>query len=128
MQLLLDTHIFIAFARGSLSATYPKLAVHVKSGENVCFLSVASIWEIAIKTRLGKLDAGLPPEEVTDFCQATAVQLLPIIASHATGTVSPEPLNRDPFDRMLLAQCAVEGMQLVTADKLLTGHPLVLSA
>ncbi|MGB8818403.1 MAG: type II toxin-antitoxin system VapC family toxin [Rhizobiaceae bacterium] len=128
MQLLIDTHIFIGFARDTLDATHPRLAWHVKNKENSCSLSIASIWEIAIKTRLGKLDAGLPPDEIVEFCKSAEIQLLPISAAHATELLLPEPLTRDPFDRMLLAQCAVENMKLVTIDRLMAGHPLVLSA
>jgi PIN domain nuclease of toxin-antitoxin system len=86
-------------------------------------LSTASIWEIAIKTRLRKLDAGLAPEKIAEFCDTAGFQLLPINAAHATASLSLEPLTRDPFDRMLLAQCSVEGLKLVTVDRLMAGHP-----
>ena len=128
MRLLIDTHIFIGFARGTLKSAHPKLEAHVKNELNSCALSIASIWEIAIKTRLGKLDAGLPAENIAEFCRTADIDLLPIYAAHATERLTAEPLTRDPFDRMLLAQCAVEGMRLVTGDRLLAGHPLVLSA
>ncbi len=128
MRLLIDSHIFIGMARGSLKIDYPKLAGNVTDAQNQCILSVASIWEITIKVRLGKLDAGLKPDKIEVYCDGASIQILPISLEHAIEQLSPEPLTRDPFDRMLLAQCAVEGMKLVTVDKLLTGHPLVLSA
>ena len=127
MRLLVDTHIFIGLARYSLKVDYPKMARIVADPQNQCILSVASIWEITVKVRLGKLDAGLKPDNIKVYCDGAAIQILPVNLEHAIAQLSPEPLTRDPFDRMLLAQCAVEGMKLVTVDKLLTGHPLVLS-
>ena len=128
MRLLIDSHIFIGLARRSLKVDYPKLASIVADPQNQCLLSVASIWEITIKVRLGKLDAGLKPDKIEVYCDGAAIQILPISLEHAVAQLSPEPQTRDPFDRMLLAQCAVENMKLVTVDRLLTGHPLVLSA
>ena len=128
MRLLIDSHIFIGLARRSLKVDYPKLASIVADPQNQCVLSVASIWEITIKVRLGKLDAGLKPDKIEVYCDGAAIQILPISLEHAIAQLSPEPQTRDPFDRMLLAQCAVENMKLVTVDRLLTGHPLVLSA
>ncbi len=128
MRLLIDSHIFIGLARRSLKVDYPKLAGIVADPQNQCLLSVASIWEITIKVRLGKLDAGLKPDKIEVYCDGAAIQILPISLEHAIAQLSPEPPTRDPFDRMLLAQCAVENMKLVTVDRLLAGHPLVLSA
>ncbi len=128
MKLLLDTHVFIAWARGKLVDTYPKFNAALESEENSLFLSVSSIWEIAIKVGIGKLDAGIDPALIKGFCQDAGIGVVAIFAEHATAVLDLVPPTRDPFDRMLLSQCAVEGMKLVTADKLLTGHPLVLSA
>ena len=128
MRLLIDSHIFIGLARRSLKVDYPKLARIAADPQNQCLLSVASIWEITIKVRLGKLDAGLKPDKIEVYCDGAAIQILPISLEHAIAQLSPEPPTRDPFDRMLLAQCAVEGMKLVTVDRLLAGHPMVLSA
>ena len=89
--------------------------------------SSASLWEATIKVGIGKLDLGMPPSDFTRYLEDLGIQWLAVTPAHATHLVEPEPLTRDPFDRMLLAQCAVEGLKLVTVDKLLTGHPLVLS-
>ncbi|ARQ11099.1 PilT domain-containing protein [Rhizobium etli] len=82
------------------------------------FVSVASLWEIAIKTRLGKLQPGLPLE--------TGLTILPVDVPHVITAANPEPEARYPCDRLLLAQCKVEGLQLATVDRLLVGHPLAL--
>jgi PIN domain nuclease of toxin-antitoxin system len=126
VRLLIDTHIFIVLSKGQLEQRYPKLATLIDSAENELYLSVASIWEIAIKVRLGKLDAGVAPEFISEFCESLGVRVLAIDASHATAELSPEPYTRDPFDRMLLAQCSIEGMRLVTVDQHLAEHPLAI--
>jgi PIN domain nuclease of toxin-antitoxin system len=126
MRLLLDTHIFIGLARQTLSMEHPKLYRAVIEEESESHVSVASIWEIAIKTRLGKLDAGLPPEKIAGYCTGLGLKVLPINAAHATAEIDPLPNTRDPFDRMLLAQCKVEGLKLVTVDRALAAHPLAL--
>ena len=87
-------------------------------------VSAASLWEIAIKTRIGKLDPLHPLEAIPVFCETSAIALLPIDHRHALAAVDPEPGTRDPFDRLLLGQCAVEGMRLVTLDRALADHPL----
>jgi PIN domain nuclease of toxin-antitoxin system len=124
MRLLLDTHIFIGLSRRTLSLEHPDLFLTIMLKDSECFASVASIWEIAIKTRLGKLDAGLPPEKIAVFCEGMGLKVLKISAAHATAELEREPQTRDPFDRMLVAQCKIEGLKLVTVDRALAGHPL----
>jgi PIN domain nuclease of toxin-antitoxin system len=124
MQLLLDTHVFIGLSRRTLSSVHPDLCRTILLKDSDCFVSVASIWEIAIKTRLGKLDAGLPPEKIATFCEGMGLKVLQISAAHATAELERELDTHDPFDRMLLAQCKVESLQLVTIDRALAGHPL----
>ncbi|MFZ0606800.1 MAG: type II toxin-antitoxin system VapC family toxin [Xanthobacteraceae bacterium] len=127
MRLLLDTHILIVLARHELGRLGGSMASAVTSTENVAFASAASVWEIAIKSRLGKIDAGLPLDELPDYFQAIGLNLLVIDHRHAVRSFDPEPATRDPFDRLLLAQCAVEQLRLVTLDRVLARHPLAWS-
>lgn len=124
MRLLFDTHILIILARQELGRLSRGMAAAVTSTDNVAFASAASLWEIAIKMRLGKIEPGLPLEELPDYLQAIGLNLLAINPRHAVRSVDPEPATRDPFDRLLLAQCAVEQLRLVTIDRVLSGHPL----
>jgi PIN domain nuclease of toxin-antitoxin system len=89
-------------------------------------VSVASLWEMAIKSRLGKLDVGLPLHSLPGYLRASGISVLPVTADHAFCAVEPTPPTRDPFDRLLLAVCEVEGLRLVTVDRALSGHPLAL--
>jgi PIN domain nuclease of toxin-antitoxin system len=124
MRLLLDTQILIALARGDLAQLDAGAASAVTSHENVLFASAASLWEIAIKTRLGKIDPGLALDDLPDYLAAIGLNLLVIDHRHVVRSIDPEPATRDPFDRLLLAQCAVEQLQLVTRDRMLVDHPL----
>jgi PIN domain nuclease of toxin-antitoxin system len=124
VRLLLDTHVLIAASRHRLGATYPQFGGLVSSLDVELNASVASVWEIAIKVRIRKLDLGIQPREVVPLLESLGTRILAIEHTHATALLNPEPPTRDPFDRLLLAQCQVEGLQLVTADRALIGHPL----
>lgn len=128
MRLLLDTTILIALVRKELLRLGTPIASAAMAPENDCFASAASLWEISIKTRLRKLDPGMELDELPAFYEQSDVNLLPIDHRHAVAAVTPEPKTRDPFDRLLLAQCQVENLRLVTVDRALVGHPLAWRA
>lgn len=86
--------------------------------------SVASLWEIAIKARLRKLEVNVEPGDIAPLLRSLSIDVLPITERHATAELTTVPPTRDPFDRMLLAQCQVEDLRLVTVDRALVGHPL----
>ena len=123
MKLLLDSHVLIGLIEESLRPGFrdaladPQYELHA---------SVASLWEIAIKVRLGKLPLKSPIDRWPELIADTGMVLLGIEASHVLADVTPAPATRDPFDRLLLAQCAIERMQLVTLDRILAGHPLAM--
>jgi PIN domain nuclease of toxin-antitoxin system len=111
-RLLLDTNVVLRWL------TQDSLAEPVTSrladGSNEAYVSIASAWEIAIKTSIGKLR---PPEDFADAAEREGFTLLPIVVEH-TRAVRDLPLHhRDPFDRMLVAQAQVEGLVLVTRDR-----------
>jgi PIN domain nuclease of toxin-antitoxin system len=87
-------------------------------------LSAASLWEIAIKSRLGKLRLKPRLNALPELLDSLGIAILAINEHHALAAVEPEPKTRDPFDRMLLAQCQIEGLRLVTMDRSLMSHPL----
>jgi PIN domain nuclease of toxin-antitoxin system len=124
MRLLLDTHAFLQFILGSpdLSGLARSL---IEDSRNERLLSLASIWEIAIKSQLGKLVLvqrfeDLFPRQV----EMNAISLLPIAVPH-TAVVATLPLHhRDPFNRMLVAQSIVEGVPLISSDVTLDQYPI----
>ena len=124
MPLLLDTHIFIALVEGRFGDLPKAIRQEMEGSGQELYLSVASLWEISIKWRIGKLPLNAAPESLPEAARNADITLLHITEDHALAHVEPEPPTRDPFDRLLLAQCAVEGMRLVTIDAALAGHPL----
>jgi PIN domain nuclease of toxin-antitoxin system len=80
-------------------------------------VSVASLWEIAKKQRIGKLQLAPSLQILPDLIDAMNMELLSITARHVLAAVESEPLTRDPFDRLLLAQCQIEDLRLITLDR-----------
>lgn len=117
MNLLLDTHIFLWFVFAE-AALNPYARSLVEDERNTKFLSIASVWEMAIKHSIGKLPLTLPFREfVQQQLEDSGFTLLPIQFEHA-AQVSSLPLHhRDPFDRLIIAQSIVEGMAIVSADR-----------
>ncbi len=88
-------------------------------------ISTVTVWELSIKRSLGKLPG---TESVLDVVRRNEFELLPILPEHADRIATMPHLHRDPFDRMLIAQAAVEGSILVTHDHILQsyGVPVLL--
>jgi PIN domain nuclease of toxin-antitoxin system len=124
MQLLLDTSVLVAIARDERETLPARIAAAIASDLHECYASAASLWEIAIKTRLGKLDPRLALADLPDHFAALRLKVLIIDYNHAIANLESEPNTRDPFDRLLLAQCQVENLELVTEDRALVSHPL----
>jgi PIN domain nuclease of toxin-antitoxin system len=123
MKLLLDTHTFLWFLDDS-----PQLSQKGKAlleADNALLLSIASLWEIAIKLRLGKLTVAVPIEVLmTQQFTQNDIELLPITVAPLL-VVSTLPLHhRDPFDRLLIAQAMVEQMPIVSADPAFDAYPV----
>lgn len=126
MRVLLDTHMVIAIVQRRLEDRFPGVQRLFLDAATEGFVSVASLWEIAIKTRLGKLQPGLALEIIPAYLQGTGLTILSIDIPHVITAADLKPETRDPFDRLLLAQCKVEGLLLATVDRLLVDHPLAL--
>jgi PIN domain nuclease of toxin-antitoxin system len=112
MRILLDTQIFIWVTQDSPRLTAQARAIMLEAAE--VFVSAASIWEIAIKAALGKLQAD--PERMTEAIRASGFTELPVSAAHAAGVGRLPDHHRDPFDRLLVAQALAEPLRLLTAD------------
>jgi PIN domain nuclease of toxin-antitoxin system len=116
MRLLLDTHSFLWFIDGSenLSTTGRTL---IEDASNQPFLSVAGLWEMAIKLSLGKLRLAQPFDLlIPQQMQLNGIEPLGIEMDHV-ATVAKLPFHhRDPFDRLLIAQAMVEQIPIVSAD------------
>jgi PIN domain nuclease of toxin-antitoxin system len=124
MKLLLDTHTFIWFIMGSPNLSTRARAL-IEDVANEQFLSVASLWEIAIKLSIGKLtlsspfDVLIPPQ-----LSLNGFELLNIEIEHAAVVATLPFHHRDPFDRLLIAQAMVENMSIVSIDAVLDAYPV----
>jgi PIN domain nuclease of toxin-antitoxin system len=124
MRVLLDTHLFVWFLAGS-----PKLGRSARKtieGASAVFVSSASVWEIAIKAALGKIeaDAAVVAEEI----EGSGFIELPVSARHAARVAELPPLHGDPFDRLLIAQALCEPLIMLTADAALARYGSVVMA
>ncbi len=118
MRLLLDTHMFLWLASDSLRLTAK--ARQMIEGATSVHISSATIWEVAIKARLGKI--GAVPEELLDEIEKCGFKELPVTGRHAV-LVADLPLHHaDPFDRILIAQATQEQMRLLTCDPQLRAY------
>ena len=109
---LLDTHIII----WAIDQTHrlPKGYPQLLQREDQCVVSVISLWEIAIKKSLGKLEVR---DDLAEYLLRTGVSLLHVELPHINALHDLPHHHRDPFDRMLIAQAATEKLTLLTADR-----------
>ena len=119
MRLLLDTHALL-WALSAPSKLPVKTADALRAPGNDVFVSAASVWEIAIKTALGKLSADV--DEIVRTSVDIGFEELAVTFVHARRVHSLPPRHRDPFDRMLVAQALEEGLTVVTHDAMLVAY------
>jgi PIN domain nuclease of toxin-antitoxin system len=115
MRLLLDTHIFLWAVQGNASLK-PRVRRMMEAAEQI-YVSAASIWEIAIKARLGKIEASAV--DLVDAIEASGFVELPVRALHAVRVADLPLHHTDPFDRLLVSQAMAEPLRLLTVDTVL---------
>jgi PIN domain nuclease of toxin-antitoxin system len=110
---LLDTHAIIFSMRQSSA-----LSISAKSAiaEGPNFISILSYWEVMLKSMKGNLDVGDPRAWWLDALDQLAATPLPLRPQHIAALYALPPIHKDPFDRMLIAQAAAEGLTLVSMD------------
>ncbi|RKX46274.1 MAG: type II toxin-antitoxin system VapC family toxin [Verrucomicrobia bacterium] len=119
MKYLLDTHAFLWWI-GDDPALSEKARAIISAGENKIYLSAVSVWEIAIKSRLGRLEMTEGLEAFMDRqIRENSFQPLPITLTHSAKVLSLSNHHRDPFDQMLVAQSMVEEMPIISIDKMI---------
>jgi len=120
---LLDTHILLALAELGDARMPPAMLSVIRQSNVNLHVSVASLWEISVNARAGKLNLGIALSKLPELCSAASATILPVTAQHALADLAVLPSTRDPFDLMLLAVAQVEGLRLLTLDRALVDHP-----
>jgi PIN domain nuclease of toxin-antitoxin system len=118
MRLLLDTHVFL-WAVTAHPLLKPAARKTISAAQAV-YVSSASIWEVAIKSRLGKIDANV--HSLLAAIEASGFVELPITGAHAAAVADLPLHHADPFDRILVAQSQTEPLRLMTADSALAPY------
>ena len=121
MRLLLDTNILLWVLVRPARLDAAALAM-IEDEQNAVLFSIASIWEIAIKSRLGRDDFNARPGDVHRFARGAAFEELPVLADAAIRVAELPLHHRDPFDRLLVAQAMVGPMRLLTSDAVLAQY------
>jgi PIN domain nuclease of toxin-antitoxin system len=115
MKVLLDTHLLL-WAAGKPDRLSGEARTIIQDPACELFFSVASIWEIAIKTGLGRSDFSVDPRLLRRGLFERGYRELPVTGDHAVAIDGLPPIHKDPFDRILIAQAKVEGITLLTSD------------
>ena len=125
MAYLLDTHTFLWFVAGDSQLP---ISINKKLSDinQSCFLSIASLWEIAIKKQIGKLDLKIGFEELFRFAERNQIEIVSINETHLTTLLNLEFINNDPFDRIIVSQAISENLTLISRDKKLKNYKVKL--
>jgi len=112
---LLDTHTLLWFLEGDEQLSKPAKDI-LKNSQNTIVVSIASLWEIGIKTSIGKLNLAYSLENVVENMQLQNIQILPIRPIHIIKMTTLPFHHRDPFDRIIIAQGIIEKATILSRD------------
>src|SRR5690348_8293701 len=122
MKLLLDTHILLWTIAESRRLSSAARALIGKPDNALTFSSV-SLWEVAIKAERGRDELRIDVSSLRRSLFDNEYEELPVTGAHAAALGGLPPIHKDPFDRMLIAQAAVEGLTLLTSDRTVAKYP-----
>jgi PIN domain nuclease of toxin-antitoxin system len=115
----MDTNVIIRSVSGTLGKNGADL---LEDTGNTLYYSSVNIWEMVIKQRAGKLNMPIEASVIRQQLEEKGCRELPVTSRHALATGVLATVNKDPFDRMLVAQAIIEGLTLITTDRLLSGY------
>jgi PIN domain nuclease of toxin-antitoxin system len=117
MKYLIDTHAFLWFNDGSNELSNQACKM-IENNDNDIYISIASLWEISIKSALGKLSISGDFETVIDDVEACKIKILPITFPHITVQHKLPLIHKDPFDRIIISQAIFEGLNIISRDEI----------
>lgn len=121
MKLLLDTHVLI-WAAGFPDRLSPEARALIEDEANELLFSAASLWEVAIKSGLGREDFAVDARLLRRGLLDNGYAELPVASEHAVAIDGLPPIHKYPFDRLLIAQSLVEGITLLTSDEVVARY------
>lgn len=127
MRFLLDTHV-VLWALEDSARLAPAARLLLADPANEFWVSAASAWEIAIKVALGELALRRSLATFEAAVTEAGFETLDVTMRHAAAVAQVSSRQSDPFDRLLLAQCEIETLKLLTADRHLKGLPQAVAA
>ena len=122
MKALLDTHLLLWAAAMPQRLPAP-VRVLLERTDTEPVVSVASLWEVAIKSGLGRADFSVDPRLLRRGLLEHGYAELDVMGAHATAVDLLPPIHKDPFDRLLVAQAQIEGITLLTTDENVARYP-----
>ena len=116
MKYILDTHTMLWFIEGSDKLTL-KARNEILDNNNQKYMSIASVWEIAIKMSIGKLTFNGGYSALLNLIKQNGFEFIPIENIHINGIISLPFIHKDPFDRLLIATAKSEELTIITVDE-----------
>ena len=117
---LCDTHTLIWFLNNPLLLS-ERARQEIEQSPHI-YVSIASLWEIAIKQTLGKLTIDATPQGVAQLCRDNTIDILPVTIAHLERLHSLPYVHRDPFDRLIIAQAQEENLTIISKDARMAGY------
>jgi PIN domain nuclease of toxin-antitoxin system len=121
MKYLIDTHTFLWFNEGAPEISQTARAL-IENKENEILISIASLWEISIKSALGKLKISNPFETVIDDVIQSEIDILPIDFTHLVIQNKLPFHHKDPFDRIIISQALAENIDIISKDAIFDNY------
>ena len=118
---IIDTHILLWLL--SDPGKLPETAKKIVQEDNLC-ISMASLWEIAIKQSNGKLVLPFSPEELSAICTERDIAIMQILPTHLNKLWNLPKIHRDPFDRLIICQSLAENIPILTHDEKIPLYPV----
>jgi len=115
MNFLLDTHTFLWFLEGNRNLS-KNARITIENSNNTNFISIASLWEVAIKMSLGKLKLDIKLEELKSEILKNNFEILPLDFEHIIELSNLEYMHKDPFDRIIISQAISEKYTIISKD------------
>ncbi|UCS91972.1 type II toxin-antitoxin system VapC family toxin [Echinicola marina] len=113
---LVDTHALLWFLAGD-DAISENAKTLLLDTTNRCYVSIASLWEIAIKIKLGKLSIDADFKQLAELLYQNDIEIIQITFEHIAGLMDLDDIHRDPFDRIIISTALVEDIPVITKDQ-----------